>query len=171
MPVPTKRKFHKLNPQRRKLLVELAKGKSVNAAAKAAGFNYPQSATRAMSQMRPQILEAMAKRGWDVDRFAEHQVELLNAKKTLFFQHEGEVTDSRTVKDNQIRLAAQDQCLKMLGVYAPVNVEHSGVIEHVLTEREKREAEASIKTLLLCENSAAADAIEGEFEPDDKQPK
>jgi len=58
--------------------------------------------------------------------------------------------------------------LKMLGAYAPVSVEHSGVVEHVLTEREKLEAEASIKTLLLCETSEAENAIEGEFEEEQK---
>jgi hypothetical protein len=47
-----------------------------------------------------------------------------------------------------------------------LEVFHSGQIEHVLTEREKLEAEASIKTLLLCEKSDAADALEGEFEFD-----
>jgi hypothetical protein len=95
--------------------------------------------------MRPLILEAMAGYGWDIDRFARHQVALLEAKKAIFAQREGIFTDKRTVADNATRLAAQDQCLKMLGVYAPLSVEHSSVVEHVLTEREKREAEESMR--------------------------
>ena len=160
--------FQKLNPQRRRLLLELAKGKGTTEAARLAGYAHGPSANRAIQQMRPQLLQAIEKYGWTIDRFAKHQAELLEASKTLFFQHEGRVTDKRTVKDNAIQLAAQDQCYKLLGVYAPVSVEHSGVVEHVLTEREKLEAEASIKTLLLCETSEAENAIEGEFDNGDE---
>jgi hypothetical protein len=167
--VKKKRKpFSPLTAKRRIILRELAKGKTMGEAGRIAGYAQPNNANRAMSVLRPQIIEAMAKYGWDIDRFAKHQAELLEAKKTLFFQHEGYVTDKRTVKDNATQLAAQDQCYKILGVYAPVSVEHSGVVEHVLTEREKLEAEASIKTLLLCEKSDAEDALEGEFDDESK---
>jgi len=45
-------------------------------------------------------------------------------------------------------LSAGEQYLRILGAYAPLSVEHSGVVEHALTEREKREAEATIRTIL-----------------------
>ena len=157
-----------LTGKRRKMLQALAKGKTMGEAGRIAGYANPQNANRAISLMRPQMLEAMAKYGWTIDRFAKHQAELLESTKTLFFQHEGRVTDKRTVKDNATQLAAQDQGLKILGLYAPINIEHSGIVEHVLTEREKLEAEASIKTLLLCETSEAENAIEGEFEEEQK---
>ena len=71
-----------------------------------------------------------------------------------FAQHEGMFTDKRTVADNAVRLSAGDRYLKILGAYTPLSVEHSGVVEYVLTEREKREAEESIKCLMACDNDA-----------------
>jgi hypothetical protein len=158
------RTFTKLNPQRQRLLKAITQGNNIGEAGRMAGYAHAQSANRAIREMRPLILEAMAKYGWDIDRFARHQVALLEAKKTIFAQREGIFTDKRTVADNATRLAAQEQCLKMLGVYAPLSVEHLGTIEHVLTERERREAEESVKTILACdseeENPLLAEFVE-----------
>jgi hypothetical protein len=159
-----KRHFQKLNPRRRRLLKALATSTSIGEAGRRAGYAHPQNANRAIQQMRPLILQAMEKHGWDIDRFARHQVKLLEAKKTLFAQREGRFTDKRRVDDNSIQLAAQEMGLKILGVYAPLSVEHSGVVEHVLTEREKLEAEASLKTILAeesdSENPLLAEIVE-----------
>ena len=157
-----RRTFRKLNPQRRKLLQEIAKGKSIGAAGIAAGYAQPQNANRAIQQMRAEIIAALAKYGWDIDRFARHQISLLEAKKMLFFQNEGIVTDQREVYDNAIRLGAGDQCLKILGAYAPLSVEHSGAV-HVLTEAEKREAAETVKRLMAYD-SESENPIETEVE-------
>jgi len=161
-----KRTFEKLSPQRRRLLKVFSKSRTIAEAAKAAGYTSPQGANNALKAMRPLILAELEKIGWDAARFAKHQAELLGARKTQFFAHEGEVTDQRTVKDYAIQIQAQDMSLKILGVYAPLAVEHSGIVEHVLSEREKREAENSVKCL-LAENGDGENAVDGEFVDDE----
>ena len=151
----TKRTFRKLNPKRYRLLKETAKG--TPNAWRVAGYSHPQSANLALKQMRPELLAEMEKLGWGMQRFAEHQRDLLEANKTLYFSHQGIVCDKRTVKDNGIRLAAGDQYLKLFGLYAPVNVEVSGTVTHELTEREKQEAVECVARILEYEAKEASE--------------
>ena len=143
-----KKRAPNLNPRRRIVLQEVAKGKSVQEAGRIAGYAQPQNASRAIQQMRPQILAAMEKLGWGIEKFAQHQVKLLNAKKTTYAQQNGIFTDHRTTDDNAIQLGAQDLSYKILGVYAPVNVEVSGTITHELTQQEKQEAIECVARIL-----------------------
>jgi phage terminase small subunit len=156
--------WKKLNPQRNKLLKEIAKGKSVPEAAKVAGYSYPQAANTAMRQMRSELVAALEKRGWGPDQFVEkYLVPMLGAKKTLYAQCEGIFTDSRDVEDNGSRISAGEQYLKVVGGFAPLNIEHSGAVVHFLTPAEKRDAEESVKQLLAYD-SDAEDSIDGEAE-------
>ena len=52
--------------------------------------------------------------------------------------------------------------LNILGVYAPLSVEHQGVVEHVLTDRGQVEAEESLKTI-MAEPSESEDPLLGKF--------
>jgi len=141
----------------------IVQGKSVTEAAKIAGYSCIQAASNALRAMRPQLADALVKNGWGPEDFVKkHLIPLLKAKKTLLAQHEGIFTDKRTVTDNAVRLSAGDQYLKILGAYAPLSVEHSGVVEYVLTEREKLEAEATLKTI-LAEDSVGENPLLGEF--------
>ena len=152
-----KRQFEKLNPQRRKLLKALAdpRVKSIGEAGRIAGYAQPQNANRAIQQMRPLIIAALEKRGWDIDTFVEkYLIPMLQAKKTLFAQHEGIFTDKRTVGDNGSRIAAGDQYLKILGVYAPVHLDVSGTVNHVLTAREKEEAKRVVAQLMAYDSES-----------------
>ena len=88
---------------------------------------------------------------------------MLGAKKTLWAQSEGIFTDHTEVEDNGSRISAGDQYLKVVGGYAPLNIEHSGAVVHYLTPAEKRDAEESVKQLLAYD-SDAEDPIDGEAE-------
>ena len=157
-------KWKKLNPQRAKLLQEIAKGKSTPEAAKAAGYAQPQNANTALRQMRGELVQALEKRGWGPDHFVEkYLIPMLMAKKTLYASEHGIFTDSRDVEDNGARVSAAEQYLKILGGFAPVNVELHGAVVHVLTSAEKREAVESVKQLLTYD-SDAEDPIDGEVE-------
>jgi hypothetical protein len=159
-----KRTFAKLNPLRRKLLKALPACDSIGEAGRIAGYAQPQNANRAIQQMRPLVMAALEKRGWDVDQFVDkYLVPMLQAKKTIFAQHEGIFTDSRTTADNGSRISAADQYLKVLGLYAPVQVEHSGSFVHILTPQEKREAEETVKRLLAYDSNST-NPIAGELE-------
>ena len=105
--------------------------------------------------MRGEVIAALEKRGWGIDEFVEKgMIPLLQAKKTIFAQHEGIFTDKREVDANSTRLGANDQYLKLLGVCAPVSIEHSGAVVHVLTEAEKREAAETVKRLMAYDSEA-----------------
>ena len=78
--------------------------------------------------------------------------------------HRGSIVALREVRE----------CLETLGAMLArqLSVGHSGVVEHVLTERERREAEESIKTILAEDSHAQhpllAEIVEEEaprFEP------
>ena len=88
---------------------------------------------------------------------------MLSAKKTLYASEHGIFTDSRDVKDNGARINAGEQYLKVIGGFAPVNVELHGAVVHVLTSAEKREAVESVKQLLTYD-SEVEDPIDGEVE-------
>ena len=157
-------KWKKLNPRRAALLKEIAKGKTTSEAAKVAGYSHPNAANTALRQMRGELVQALEKRGWGPDQFVEkYLVPMLSAKKTLYASEHGIFTDSRDVEDNGARINAGEQYLKVIGGFAPVNVELHGAVVHVLTSAEKREAVESVKQLLTYD-SEVEDPIDGEVE-------
>ena len=78
----------------------------------------------------------------------------LLAKTESEGDHRGAIVALREVRE----------CLETLGAMLArqVSVGHSGVVEHVLTERERREAEESIKCLMACDRDAEHPLV-GEF--------
>ena len=48
----------------------------------------------------------------------KHLVPLLSANITKYFQHQGKVTDKRTVPDNDTRLRALETALELRGSYS-----------------------------------------------------
>lgn len=54
--------------------------------------------------------------------------ELMGAKETKFFAHQGEVKEEKDVEALEIQRKTLDMALKVKGMYAPDKVEHSGKI-------------------------------------------
>jgi hypothetical protein len=161
----TGKHFRKRNPMRKKLVESLLEGKRLGVAYKEAGYASIQSAQNALRLVRGELMQALTKQGWDAETIIRKcLIPKLQAKKTLYFQNAGIVTDSRTVGDTSAQLAALDMLLKIIGGYAPLSVEHSGAIVHVLTEAEKREARDTVKRMLEYE-----DTIEGEVAGEEEQ--
>jgi len=141
--------YRRGNPQRRVLAEQIVKGKSVAEAGRIAGYSCPQAASNALRSMREEIAKALERNDWGPEKFVtKHLIPMLTAKKVLYAQNGGIFTDKRVVRDNATRLAAGDQYLKILGAYAPLSVEHSGVVVHELTEREKQEAVECVARIL-----------------------
>jgi len=139
-----KKKRIRLNPRRTKLIRLMAQGKNLSEAGKEAGYSCRQAASNALRQVRVKMPGVLDKAGLTDDVLVSKYLQpLMNAKKTLFFQHRGIVLDKRRVADLGIRLSALDTAFKLKGSYAPVGIEHDGTILHVLTETEKKEAEES----------------------------
>jgi len=78
----------------------------------------------------------------------------LLAKTESEGDHRGSIVALREVRE----------CLESLGeMLAKADApQHTGVVEHVLTEREKREAEESLRTIMAC-NSESENRFLGEF--------
>ena len=155
----------RLNPQRRRLLKELMKGKTIPQAAIAAGYKNPASGYVAVHQMRNRMIAEVERIEKGPEYFVrEKLLPMLERKKTLFFNSNGIVTDKRIVEDTPAQLQAMDMYNKLLGAYAPVSIEHSGMVEHVLTEREKQDAVKSLETILTYdsedENPLLAESVE-----------
>ena len=82
--------------------------------------------------------DLLEKGGITVERQAEaaaksfdKKVALLDAQKTVFFQHEGEVNDSRVVDALDVQLRAAEAIDRMVGVNAPPST-RSVVVTHQL---------------------------------------
>lgn len=134
---------------RKKLVESLVEGKRLGIAYKEAGYASIQSAQNALRFVRGELLQALVNQGWDAETIIRKCLApKLRAKKKLFFQNQGIVTDSRTVEDTSAQLAALDMLLKITGGYAPLSVEHSGEIVHVLTPEEKFQAQESVRRLI-----------------------
>jgi hypothetical protein len=64
----------------------------------------------------------------------KHLVPLLNARETRFFQHNGKVTDLRTVAALGIRKDALDMAFRLRGSYAPKDPQIAAIgVKVVLT--------------------------------------
>jgi len=154
-----------LNGRQAKYVKERLKGKNKKDAALAAGF--PMSmALRSNKVETPDVKKAFAeiiRRHISGEKIANRISEGLDAKETLFFQSEGIVTDHRDVISWSERRRYAELAARYGGYHTP-QVEVQGVIAHVLTPAEKREAQDTVKRLLEYE-----DAIEGEVAEEEEQ--
>src|SRR5262252_569974 len=90
--------------RQRKLVKELAKGKTPTEAAVAAGYspkNPSQSVYQAMQGIHLCVPEMLDRAGYSVSAIIEkHLAPKLKAKETKFFAHEGKVISTRQVDDH-----------------------------------------------------------------------
>ena len=112
-----KRNSASTNEKRTKLIKELAKGKNVAEAGRAAGYSAPQAAHRALSRMRIYLPEILARLDLSVEKVLMKFKDQLEAKETKFFTHEGIVVDSREVVAHDIQHLAADKLAKIYGLY------------------------------------------------------
>jgi hypothetical protein len=112
-----KRNSASTNEKRTKLIKELAKGKNVSEAGRAAGYSAPQAAHRALSRMRIYLPEILARLDLSVEKVLMKFKDQLEAKETKFFAHEGIVVDSREVVAHDIQHLAADKLAKIYGLY------------------------------------------------------
>lgn len=161
----TSRRFSKRTEKRVVLLKELSKGKTVAEASKIAGYAHPAAASNAVRSMRERFTDKLSELNWGPEHFVEkHLVPMLQRKETLFFASNGIVMDKRVVEDTAAQQRAGDMYLKIVGGYAPTEVQHSGRIVHEMTEAEKEEAMGSLERLQVfdseCETPLLAESVE-----------
>jgi len=115
----------KLGPttKQRKLVKELAKGKTPTEAVVTAGYsskNPSQTVYQAMEGIRLRVPEMLDKAGYSVPAIIEkHLGPKLEAKETKFFAHKGKVVSTRQVDDHSTQMRAIENMLEMHGAYAP----------------------------------------------------
>jgi len=120
-----KKGWKKLGPttKQRKLVKELAKGKTPTEAVVAAGYspkNPSQTVYQAMEGIRLRVPEMLDKAGYSVPAIIEkHLAPKLEAKETKFFAHKGKVVSTRQVDDHSTQMRAIENMLEMHGAYAP----------------------------------------------------
>jgi hypothetical protein len=106
-----------MNAKRKKLLQGISAGLNVSEAGRAAGYGTAQSAHRAMNLIRIHMSEVLDKMGLPAEKLLQNLARSLDAKKTLFFSHDGVVMDSRDVPDHDIQLRTAIELAKMHGLY------------------------------------------------------
>ena len=159
-----KHKRRKWSPMRLKLVKELAKGKTIAQAGIDAGYKNAQSAYTSFHRIntRGMMTQALTDAGYDPTAWIKKSlIPKLNAKKTLYFNNSGIVTDKREVIDWNTRIAADEMYLRIQGIAQ--QVEHSGQVEHVLTQKEKQEAVECLKRIEAFAGDSE-NAIEAEVE-------
>jgi len=111
---PTRTK-KQLTPRQVALTKNLISGSTMTDAARKAGYsenNLAQSGHQALKAIRLRMPELMDDLGLTERTLLEkHLVPLLSANITKYFQHQGKVTDKRTVPDNDTRLRALETAL------------------------------------------------------------
>jgi phage terminase small subunit len=124
----------KLTPRQLLFAKNVVKGTTITDAARNAGYsekNLAQSGHQALKAIRLRMPELMDEAGLTERALIEkHLVPLLAAKTTKFFQHQGKVTDKRTVPDNDTRLRALETAFELRGSYSSTSREeaaHAGV--------------------------------------------
>jgi hypothetical protein len=161
----TKRNKPRFNPMRQKLIREMAKGKTLTVAAKEAGYTHVQSASTALRRARETMPDLMDRAGLtDEVMIQKYLLPLMGAKKTLYFQNGGIVMDKREVPALDIRQSSLDMAFRLKNKYPnKLEIEHSGVIEHLLTETEKKEATESLQRIAAFEGDENSEnVIDGE---------
>jgi len=84
--------------------------------------------------------------GFSEARLKIKVLDLMEAKETKFFAHEGIVTDQRDVEALGIQVKALDMALKVKGLFAPEKLEHSG---SVATKIELTDADRAMARKLI----------------------
>lgn len=124
--------------QRRWLLGFLTHGNKTRAADEA-GYakgkpdkdgSYPQlrhTGVKNYQLLYPIIQRWFAEEGLDDDYIKARIAQGTNAKKTLFFAHQGVVVDEREVEDNETQRKYLDMAAKVKGIYAPKEIRVSEV--------------------------------------------
>ncbi len=117
-------------PRQNIFVKELAKGSTLTDAAIAANYspkNPGQSGYQALKNLRWRGSDLLARHELDEDILIEkHLKPKLTKKKTVFFQHEGKVTDQREVDALETQNWALDAALKIHGTYAPTIYDNKG---------------------------------------------
>jgi hypothetical protein len=160
----TKRRKPRRNPMRTKLIREMAKGKSLTVAAKEAGYGSPQAASMSLRRARETMPDLMDRVGFtDEVLIQKYLSPLLDAKKTLYFQNGGIVMDKREVPALDIRQSSLDMAFRLKNKYPnKLEIEHSGVVQHLMTETEKKEAAESLQRIAAFEGEESESVIDGE---------
>jgi len=77
-------------------------------------------------KVAPKIAKWLDDHGFSDTRLKVKVLQLMEAKETRFFAHEGMVTDQRDVEALAIQVKATEMALKVKGLFAPERHEHSG---------------------------------------------
>jgi DNA-binding CsgD family transcriptional regulator len=111
--VPPRRKG--LTPRERQIIKARVEGKSLRAIAKEVGTSNPR-VFQVLQRVQPELVNALRKANYGLSEAVAKMKEMTDAKETKFFQHEGMVTDHRTVRDNGTCLEARKTMLQLHGV-------------------------------------------------------
>jgi hypothetical protein len=110
-------------PRQLGLVKHLLDGATLTEAARRAGYSpkWPgQAGYQALQNLRLTMPELLDRLGLtDAALIEKHLKPLLRAQKTIFFQHQGKVTDKRVVAAHEIRSRALDMAFRIRGSYAP----------------------------------------------------
>jgi hypothetical protein len=131
-----------LTARERKIIKGRVEGKSMKAIGKEIGTS-AQRVCQVIQRVEPELVNALRKANYGLDKAVMKLVEMTDAKETKFFQHEGEVSDSRTVRDNGTCLEARKTMLQLHGVLgrradADGDTNHTQIIIQTLIERPVR---------------------------------
>jgi hypothetical protein len=123
--LPTHRATNQINgqlkPRQLALVKNLVIGMTLTEAARRAGYSKKcpgQAGYQVLQNLKlrmPELLDRLELS--DVALIEKHLKPLLSAKTIKFFQHEGKITGSRIVADNDARLRALDMAFKLKGSY------------------------------------------------------
>jgi hypothetical protein len=131
-----KKKSPRLTNQQRKLVKNLAQGMDTATAGIRAGYspnNIGQSVHQAMEGIRAKMADVLDRHGLTDDILIEKYLRpLLGAHITKLFAHEGQIRDSRLLRDNTTRLNALDLAFKLKGSYAPKTEEEAHIAQQFL---------------------------------------
>lgn len=102
----------------KKLAAGVAKGLSLTAAGKLAGYSNRQAASRAYKTIKLRFHPALEAAGYDVDKelttaYAKLR-EKMDCTETIFFHFRGVVMDERVVIPHDIQRKAANDCLRFL---------------------------------------------------------
>jgi hypothetical protein len=152
-----------LPPKKQKYIAARAEGKSKRQAALSAGYSEHMANSAVLNIETPDVRKAFAeimRRKVPAEKIAQRVAEGLDAIETKFFQQDGKVTDQRDVISWSERRQYASLAAEYGGYFSP-QVEISGVVLHVLSPSEKREAAAAVQRLLTYD-SDSENPIEGE---------
>jgi hypothetical protein len=130
---------HKLTVKQRKLIKNLVEGKSLRESSKIAGLNecYACDILK-QPKIKEAFTEGLERAGLTDQAIADKILTLINAKKTMFFSHQGKVMDKREVEALDIQADMTKFVTKIKGhVIDRSQVETPG-IEEILRQIEQK---------------------------------